>query len=409
MEEVLNKKDAIKRHREIFARMSAIDEKAGAENRDLNPEEEREYNALMREHERIQGELEHMATERELEKFAERKSKNQQLREYLQNCVNKRENGNTILMNPVTEGDDKNIYGNLEASGAIPLTIREMIDTKVAGLELPPDLAVVTGVIGNEIWPYSTNDVKFTVAGEVEKIGEQGLDFAKAVAIPERVAASVAVSHRAIANAAFDLLGFISYKFQKGFAIWKAIHVYSHCKWNSHLDSPFANVDVVEIENDDNLGEKIATEVAKMYNLGFEGVPYLAMDKVTETMLSYKKAIPGSTGDRTVVEDDKCVGYPYMISPYVSYELQNGEPKPTDERYIAVGHFGYLALQQHGDMLFNVDTQSSENFNAGKVVISLSTDMSITELSQLVNGNKSEKPQAFKLIKIVEPASSSEI
>ena len=407
--EILNKKDAIKRHREIFARMSAIDEKAGAENRDLNPEEEREYNALMREHERIQGELEHMATERELEKYAERKSKNQQLREYLQNCVNKRENGNTILMNPVTEGDDKNINGNLEASGAIPLTIREMIDTKVAGLELPPDLAVVTGVVGNEIWPYSTNDVKFTVAGEVEKIGEQGLDFAKAVAIPERVAASVAVSHRAIANAAFDLLGFISYKFQKGFAIWKAIHVYSHCKWNSHLDSPFANVDVVEIENDDNLGEKIATEVAKMYNLGFEGVPYLAMDKVTETKLSYKKAIPGSTGDRTVVEDGKCVGYPYMVSPYVSYELQDGEPKPTDDRYIAVGHFGYLALQQHGDMLFNVDAQSSENFNAGKVVLSLSTDMSITELSQLVNGNKSEKPQAFKLIKIVEPASSSEI
>ena len=98
-----------------------------------------------------------------------------------------------------------------------------------------------------------------------------------------------------------------------------------------------------------------------------------------------------------------------MVSPYVSYELQNGEPKPTDDRYIAVGHFGYLALQQHGDMLFNVDAQSSENFNAGKVVLSLSTDMSITELSQLVNGNKSEKPQAFKLIKIVEPASSSEI
>ena len=105
--------------------------------------------------------------------------------------------------------------------------IHELIDTKVAGLELPDDLRLLTGVIGNEVWPYAIDDVQFTVAGEVESIGEQAINFDKLNASPARVAASIAVSNRAIDNAAFDLLGFITYKFQKGFAKFAALHIYS--------------------------------------------------------------------------------------------------------------------------------------------------------------------------------------
>ena len=39
----------------------------------------------------------------------------------------------------------------------------------------------------------------------------------------------------------------------------------------------------------------------------------------------------------------------------------------------------------------------------------MTTDNSLTELSSKVNGNTSGKPQAFKLIKLIEPASSNEI
>ena len=401
--EKMTKEQIQKRQCAIWEEMDNIEEVARKEEREFNEAEAKKYEALIRESKGLSARAEAMASGKQLEQIRERKSKNQQLREFLQKCVETRSNASTTLMNAVTTGDDQNVDANLEAGGAIPLTINELIDTKVAGIELPADLKTVTGVVGNEIWPYSTNDVEFTVAGEVEKVGEQALNFAKISATPNAVAANVAVSHRAIANAAFDLLGFISYKLTKGLAIFRALHVYSHCNFTNDLKSPFANADVVEVALDENVGKNIAIEVAKIYDLGFEGVPYLTMDKATETELAYTKAIPGTGGDRTVVEDGKCVGYPYTVSPFVNYTLNSaGVPAKGADRYIAIGHYGYLAMQIHGQVLFNVDAQSAEVFSRRTVVVSLALDMSMTELSSKVNGNKSGKPQAFKLIKLVE-------
>ena len=139
-----------------------------------------------------------------------------------------------------------------------------------------------------------------------------------------------------------------------------------------------------------------------MYDLGFEGVPTITMDKVTEVDLAYTKAIPGQNGDRTVVENGKCCGYPYTVSPYIDYALDGGVPKKeAGARYIGIGHYGYLAMEQHGEFRFNVDATSSANFDRGTVVLGISTDFSLTELSAKVNG-KNGKPQAFKLIKLVE-------
>jgi hypothetical protein len=393
----------------IWERMDVIEETSKKENREFTAEESKEYEALMRESKALSTRAEAMASGKALENIREHKSKNTILREFLQKCVNERSNASTVLMNPVTEGGDQNTKANLEASGAIPLTINELIDTKVAGIELPEDLKIVTGVVGNEIWPYSTNDVEFTVAGEVEKVNEQALNFAKISATPNAVAASVAVSHRAIANAAFDLLGFISYKLTKGLAIFRALHVYSHCAFGNDLKSPFAQVTPETLTLDENIGKNLATKIAEMYDKGFEGVPYLTMDKVTEVALSYTKRIPNSAGDRTVVEDGKCAGYPYTVSPYIDYVLNSANvPVKDSDRYIGIGHYGYLAMQIHGQVEFNVDAQSAEVFNRRTVVVSLALDMSMTELSSKVNGNNNNKPQAFKLIKLVEPEASTE-
>lgn len=397
-------KDMIqKRQLAIWDRLDQIDALAEKEKREFTAEEVREYESLISESKKLSARAEAMATGKALENIRERKSKNAILREFLQKCVETRSNASTILLNPVTTGGDQNEDANIDASGAIPLTINELIDTKVAGVELPGDLRIVTGVTGNEIWPYSTNDVTFTVAGEVEKVGEQALNFAKISATPAAVAANVAVSHRAITNTAFDLLGFISYKLTKGLAIFRALHVYSHIDFENALQSPFENADIVEVALDENVGKNIAMEVAKMYDLGFEGTPWLTMDKTTEVELAYTKAIPGTAGDRTVVEDGKCVGYPYTVSPFVNYVKNSaGVPAMGADRFIAIGHYDYLAMQIHGQAMFNVDAQSAEVFSRRTVVVSLALDMSMTELSSKVNGNISGKPQAFKLIKLVE-------
>lgn len=369
-------------------------------------EEAAKYDALMRESAGLSAKAKAMASDAELRQIRSNDEKGAKLREVLKNCVEKRENATTVLANAVTSGADQNTTGNLEAGGLIPVTIKEIIDTKVAGIELPDSLVLVTGVTGTEIIPYSTNDVKFSVNGEVQKVGEQGLDFANIQAAPQRVAASVAVSHRAIDNAAFDLLGFITFKLQKGWAIFRALHVYAHGEYTK-LQSPFAKVNVVELALDENIGKNLAQEIAKMYDLGFEGYPEIIMDKVTEVDLAFTKRIPNSDSDSTVVEDGKCVGYNYKVSPFIDYAInaQGVATKDAKYRYIGIGHFDYLSEEQHGEFRFNVDAQSSANFDRGTVVIGVSTDYSLTEISGKVNGGNG-KPQAFKLIKLIKPAES---
>ena len=408
-----------KRHQEILVELDRMEELAQREDRAFTEDENRKYDALMREDNRLHIEIQGLLDEKQLEQFRELKSKNQQFRELLKKCKETHEtyteelqmrdatefNATTILKNAGTN----NTTGNIEASGAVPLTIHELIDTKVAGLELPDDLRLLTGVIGNEVWPYAIDDVEFVVAGEVEQISEQAINFAKLNASPERVAASVAVSNRAIDNTAFDLLGFVTYKFQKGLAKFNALHIYSHCAFTNNLKSPFAKVEVEEVELDDNIGKNIAKKIAAMWDKGFEGEPELVMDKETETELLFRKRIADTAGDRTVIEDGRCVGYRYKVSPYINYALDGSTPKHDGNHYIGIGHWGYLAYQQHGEVRFTVDSQSAEVAKRNSTVLVLNTEYSLTELSEKVNGNTSNKPQAFKLLKITGMLSDSDL
>ena len=369
-------------------------------------EEAAKYDALVRESAGLSARAKAMASDAELQNMRSNEDKAKKLREMLKECAEKRENATTILGNAVTSGGDQNEYGNLEAGGLIPLKINEIIDTKVEGLELPADLKMQMGVVGNEIWPFSTDDVKFTINGEVQKVSEQGLNFANIQAVLQRVAASVAVSHRAIDNAAFDIVGFINYKMQKGWAIFKALFVYAHGDYTK-LQGPFAGMTAETITLDENIGKNLAIKAAELYDKGFEGIPTFIMDKVTETNLKFTKLIPGQTGDRTVVQDGQVVGYPLVISKYIDYTIaSNGTPSREEDRYIGIGHWGYLAMQQHGEFRFNIDGVSSANFDRGTVVVGVSTDFSLTELSSKVNGNTDGKPQAFKLLKVVAPSNN---
>ena len=371
-----------------------------------------EYDALVRESAGLSARAKAMASGKELENIREREDQGAKLRELINDCyTNKRAaNATTILANAITTGADKNLDANLDAGGLIPVEIQPIIDTKVAGIELPDDLKMLTGVTGTQVIPYSINDVKFTVEGEVSKVAEQSLDFANIKANPQRVAASVPVSRRAVAQAAFDIIAFLTYKFQKGWAMFRALHVYAHGEYDK-LQSPFAKVDVVELTLDDNIGKNLAKEIAKMYDLGFEGEPEIIMDKTTEVDLKFTKLIPNSVGERTVIQDGQCVGYRYKISPYIDYAIdEHGEAtKDATYRYIGIGHFGYLNEQVWAEGIeFNIDGTSSENFDRNVIGLGMGVDYSLVELSGKVNGGNG-KPQAFKLIKLIEPVSSNVI
>ena len=393
------------RQNAIWNEMDAMEQKSRETNNGdikFTDDEAAKYDALVRESAGLSAKAKALASDAELKNIREGENRAAKLREVIKKCSQQRENATTILANAVTDGADQNTLGNLESGGLIPVTIAEIIDTKVAGIELPDDLKLVLGVTGTEIIPYSTNDVQFSVEGEVTKVAEQSLNFANIKATPQRVAASVPVSFRAIDNAAFDIIGFITYKFQKGWAMFRALHIYAHGSYTK-LQSPFAQVTAETLTLDENIGKNLAKKVAEMYDLGFEGEPEFIMDKVTEVELKFTKLIPGSTdSDRTVVENGLCVGYKYKVSPYVDYSINaSGKATKDADRYIAIGHFGYLQEQQHGEFRFNIDGTSQANFDRGTVAIGMTTDYSLTELSSKVNGNANGKPQAFKLIKLV--------
>ena len=428
----MTKSDIQKRQAEIMAKMDEMDEKTNAREakmRAITSDEQKgtitdeqkreletlkaeqrqqdiEYDALVRESAGLSARAKAMASGKDLENIREREDYGQKLREMINDCyTNKRAaNATTILANAITTGGDQNNYANLEAGGLIPVEIQPIIDTKVAGIELPDDLKMLTGVTGTQVIPYSINDVKFTVEGEVSKVAEQSLDFANIKTAPQRVAASVPVSRRAVAQAAFDIIAFLTYKFQKGWAIFRAQHVYGHGTFEG-LDMPFAKAEVVELALDENIGKNLAKEVAKMYDKGFEGDPEFIMDKTTEVDLAFTKLIPGSTdSNRTVVQDGKCVGYRYKVSPFIDYSFdEHGIGTKDNDRYIGIGHFGYANEMVYADGIdFNVDGRSQENFDRNVIALGMGLDYSLVELSSKVNGNTSGKPQAFKLIKLVE-------
>ena len=399
----------------IWNRIDELDE--ASKTRELTAEEQKEQRSLIDESAKLSTRAKALATGAELAQIREREDKGKELREMIEQCYTNRRaaNATTILANAITTGGDQNTTANLEAGGLIPVEIQPIIDTKVPGIELPDDLKMLTGVTGTQVIPYSINDVKFTVEGEVTKVAEQALNFANITTSPKRVAASVPVSRRAVAQAAFDIIGFLTFKFQKGWAMFRALHVYAHGVYDK-LQSPFAQVTAEELTLDANIGKNLAIKVAEMYDRGFEGDPEIIMDKATEVELKFTKLIPGTTdSNRTVIENGLCCGYRYKVSPYIDYAIDaDGIATKGADRFIGIGHFGYLNEQVYADgIAFNVDGTSQENFDRNVIALGMSLDYSLVELSGKVNGGlaapNNGKPQAFKLIKLVEPASSNVI
>lgn len=398
----MNKKEIMKlmsRNREIQDSFAAMYDKAEKEKRELTAEEKIQEEQLKREFETNQRSIKMYADEATVAGIREHENKNQQLREYLKGVKNREFEPTTILLNKDTANG--NIVKNIAESGAIPVTIHDVMDTQVEGIGLPQGLTILTGVVGDNLWPLSTDDVVVSVAGEVEKVEEQALSFTNIKAVSERLTAAVAVSNKAIDNAAFDLFTFVTMKIRKGLAIKLAKRVYSHAQWNDAFKGPFSLVTAGTIFKGNDFAKNLAIEVAKIADLGFEGEPVIVIDKVTEAELKYTPLIAGNPVSGTVIKDGKLAGYTYVTSGHINGELNGeGEYIKSADRYVGIGFFEYYALQQHGEVRFTVDSTSAAVAARNSTVFTLNTDFSGTEISTKINGNQSGMPQAFKLLKI---------
>ena len=391
------------RNREIQDRLAELNDKAFSEKREFTPEEQLEWNHISREHEENLRELKSMLTSQEMAQLREKEDKNAQLRELLSDKGNKRE----ITLWPASLGSKSNVT----ASGAINLSIHELIPTLHEGLDLPSTLRIVTGVTGNEIWPVNTDDVEMEEVGEVTALNDQVVNFANITPQQKRVGLKVPVSNMAIDNAAFDLLAFVQTKFTLALRKYLAKKIYSQADWDGNK-GPFSGLSpkgTISIASD--AYKNILKAVAEFSDKGFyEGGVVLIMDRATEAELKATPKIAGAAGG-FVIENGLCAGYPYVLTHYINTTLDNSTPKklvPTDDKFIGIGYFEWFALQQHGDVRFVIDPITLADKNVTRLV--LNTAWSMTDLSIYINGGTkvgdNYVTQAFALYKVELPSES---
>ncbi len=383
------------RNREIQDRLSELNDLAVREKRNFTEDEKREWETLSRESELNMREITAQMTDAELAKHREVVSKGEQLREYFRQ-VRQGKADREILLWPAHEGETNNVT----ASGAISLSIHEMIPTLHEGLDLPASLRIVTGVTGDEIWPVSLNDVEMEEVEEVASLNDQVLDFGNIKPQQRRVGLTVPVSNMAIDNAAFDLMAFVQSKFTLALRIYLAKKIYSRANWSGNK-GPFANLAKAgDIAIGADAYKNILKAVAAFSDKGFfEGDVVLIMDRETEAELKATPLIAGAAGG-FVVQNGRCAGYPYVVTHYLNTELNSaGHLVPSAKKYIGIGYFEWFALQQHGDVRMITDIYTGAKKNVTQ--ITLNTAWSMTDLSKKING-ANNVTQAFAVYEVKE-------
>lgn len=394
---------------ELREQRMAANEKLGdlyakAANRELNEEEKIQEINLTREIRQCEDAMRALNLEAENGKITaerEKANKGAHLREILAN-LRQGKGEREITLAPPTLGATQNI----EASGAINLTIHDILPTLHEGLGLPVGLNVVTGVTGNEVWPVNTNDVEMEETGENTALNDQVLNFEKIVPVSRRIGLTVPVSNRAIDNAAFDLMAFVQAKFTVALRKYLAKKIYSQAEWTGNK-GPFSGATATNIELGPDAYKNILAAVAEFSDKGFfEGNVCLAMDRVTEAELKATPKVAGAAAG-FVIENGKCAGYDYVVSHYVDTELDStGKLVPTSDRFIEVGYWEFFALQLHDDVRLTIDATSQAVAKKNITAITMNLACSMTDLSTYINGANNES-QAFGLFKVVESEPST--
>lgn len=391
---------------QLNAQRLAANEKLGdlylnAKNRELNDDEKMQEINLSREIRQCEDAMRALNLEGENAKLnaaREKASKGEQFREMLKE-VRLGKHEREITLNPINDGD----LNNIKASGAINLSINDLIPTLHEGLGLPTGLRIVTGVTGNEVWPVSINDVEMEEVGEIEALTDQVLNFQNITPTVRRIGLTVPVSNMAIDNAAFDLMAFVQTKFDIALREYMAKKIYSLANWTGNK-GPFSNkkASATDITLGTDAYKNILAAVAAFSNKGFfEGNVCIAMDRVTEAELKATPKIAGAAGG-FVIENGLCAGYPYVVSHFVNTELNSANKLvPTADRYIQIGYWEWFALQMHGDVRLSVDAVSQQVAKKNITAVTTNMAVSMTDLSVYINGANNTS-QAFGLYKVVE-------
>ena len=384
--------------REALDKIANLDEIA--QKRELNEEEKKTLAALQREHESLKREASYMLQQQQASSIKrEEKPKGEILREVLKGVREGK------ISRELTLGkNDGNVGGSITESGAINLTIHDIIPTLNEGLGLPSTARIVTCVTGNELWLVSVDDADLEEVGENAELTDQILHFFYILSASHRVGLSIAISNSAIDNAAFDLMGFVQGKFTLATRRYLAKKLYSQAAFTG-VKGPFSGLTSsgdIEIA-DGKTFKSILKAVAEFTNKGFDSSKVvLVIDALTEAEFkSTKKA----DDEGFIIENGTLAGYPYVVTHFINTKLNtDGKTlEATPDRYIGIGYFEYEAIQLHGEVRLTVDSTSAAAAKKNLTYVVLNTAYSMTDLSVMLYKRGGTATQAFALYKLTTP------
>lgn len=372
---------------ELLAEQRELTAKMANANETEYAQLEREYNANKREIEMLNQQAQAEAINRE-------QKPSMTANEWMREKLNLLREGK---LREIVFGGNQN---SIENSGAIQTKIHELIDTMNEGLGLPTGVVMVNNVVGNDLWPVSVNDAEMEEVGENVALNDQNLDFDKITCTPHRAGVAIDISNKAIDQADFDVASFVAKKINLAKKKYLATKIYSQAAFTGNKGpfSGLASSGTITIAN--GAYAAILGAVAKFTDKGFVGTPCLVMDAVTEAQL---KATPKAAGQGGfIIENGKCAGYDYVVSHYINTKLNSAGTalEATPDKYLGIGYWNYLQVQQHGVERLTQDGTSKAMAIVNKTNMTYNTEFSITDLSVKLNAKGGTTTQAFALYKL---------
>lgn len=381
--EYIAEREAMFQKREsVNIAMQAIVDKAESEKRSLSVEENTQYQKLQSEFNKYTREIQMNVDAVNMlnQTPVETKSNNTLLREAF---INAKKEGKAefVLQREI------NTTTTIAEGGLIPLTVKDVLPPLEMGLIYDQiGVPVQTGVVGDLQWPV-LGSVEAEIVGETIALTDKTLDLSKISAVQKRIGITFTVSNQAINNSTVDLVALIKQQSRAGLRRTLNRAMFSHENFTGQFHGPYAgaNANGTFAGAVPTYKELLAMKGA-VAETGIEMIGFCYV--MSEAMKATLEATPIDAGSgRMIIENGRIAGYPVFTTEFINYG--SNETK-ADVEYIAAGAYGYLALNQHGELRMVVDPYTQAKKDC--VSITLNSDWSLTTL----------RSEAFALYKTAE-------
>lgn len=387
------------RRRDISDRLCALDD--FAQERELTPEETKEYAALEREMKRNIEDAQTLNQEAQAQALVARQEPdfNAELREFLLNA----KPGKTFTVpmhkraamsygNGVTGGLTTGTGDSVQGIDVIDLIPTDRPDEDIlaaAGVEM------TLGVRGNKIqWAFA-GGVEAVFANELAQTTERTIDLDKQVPVQQRLTVRVRISQQSLENQDVDLLGFIMKAVQDAIrhkinfaaaSTTKATNIFyggfaqtaESGTYGASGYTPGKQTGTYRTFSKDTAAEmigKLADRNIKLNHAVFVmgGADFWAL-KVTP--------FDAGSGIMLIGNDNRLLGIPVLVNNAINRATEKGA---INGHNIGLGDFSALPVMQHGSVRLSIDANSAVAADRDEVIVTINTDYSMTVLESLAD------------------------